>query len=210
MDALNYFANRFNLDLNQKSPIEILEINRPIMAECLSDLEFNLGAEVGVAKGDHAKILCEANPNLHLYCIDAWEHYKHYEDYLTTRLNYFYDEAVKTLSNYDTEIIRKYSMDAVKDFKDESLDFVYIDGAHDFKNVAMDVTEWYYKVKPGGILYGHDFKRSKNPRLKQHVVDAIQAYTYAWGINPWFVLGTQGRNDGQFREGTREWMIIKS
>ena len=65
-------------------------------------------------------------------------------------------------------------------------------------------------MRTGGIVFGHDFKRSTNPRLTQHVVDVVQAYTYAHQIRPWFVLGMKGRNDGEFREGTRSWMWVKA
>jgi predicted O-methyltransferase YrrM len=208
-DTLEYIAQKFELDLSKKSPIEILKINRKIMAQTLSELNFNLGVEVGTARGEHAKILCENNPNLKLYCVDAWQGYKGYTDYTIDRLDYFYKEAQKTLGNYNCELIRKFSMDAVNDFEDNSLDFVYLDGAHDFKNVAMDIWEWIKKVKVGGILYGHDFKRSSNPRLQQHVKDVVPAYCYALGINPWFVLGTKGRNNGEYQEGTQSWMWVK-
>lgn len=210
MNTLDYIAKKFELDLTQKPPIEILKINRKIMAETLAELNFNLGVEVGVAKGDHAEILCKANPNLKLFGVDAWQHYPGYLDYMSERLNWFHKEAIKKLELYNCELIQKFSMDAVNDFEDDSLDFVYIDGAHDFKNVALDICEWIKKVKPNGILYGHDFKRSTNPRLKQHVQDVVSAYAYALGIKPWFVLGTKGRNDGEYREGTRSWLFVKN
>jgi hypothetical protein len=181
------------------------------MAETLAELDFNFGAEIGVAKADHAEILCKANPNLHLYGIDAWAKYHGYKDYLQDRLNFFEKEARRKMEPYDFTIIKKYSMEALEDFEDGSLDFVYIDGAHDFKNVAMDVCEWSKKVRKGGIVYGHDFKR--RPHIEGgyecHVVDVIQAYMYSHEIKPWFVLGETGHNDGMYREGTRAWMYIR-
>lgn len=42
-------------------------------------------------------------------------------------------------------------------FRDASLDFVYLDASHDYANVAQDLRVWYPKVKPGGVLAGHDF-----------------------------------------------------
>ena len=53
--------------------------------------------------------------------------------------------------------IRKTSMEAVKDFEDESLDAVYIDAAHEEEFVREDIREWRKKLKPGGLLCGHDF-----------------------------------------------------
>lgn len=39
----------------------------------------------------------------------------------------------------------------------ESLDFVYLDGSHQHKAVERDLGAWYRKVKPGGLLAGHDY-----------------------------------------------------
>ena len=48
-------------------------------------------------------------------------------------------------------------MDAVKFFDDKSLDFVYIDGNHEYSYVMEDLIFWFEKVKINGIMAGHDF-----------------------------------------------------
>jgi hypothetical protein len=48
------------------------------------------------------------------------------------------------------------SVEAARRFPDESLDFVMIDGAHDYKSVCADVRAWLPKVKRGGLLAGDD------------------------------------------------------
>lgn len=208
METLDYIAQKFQVNIAARPPVEILKINRKIMAETLCELGFKVGAEIGVAKGEHSVLLCQNIPDLKLYCIDAWEHYQGYRDYLTARLNFFYEETQKVLAPYNCVIIKKFSMDAVKDFEDRSLDFVYIDAAHDFRHVVDDIDDWSKKVKKGGIIYGHDYKRSKNPRLRQEVIDAVNGYTYANHIRPWFLLGERGAYDRQYREGTRSWMWV--
>ena len=210
MNTLNYIVQKFGLDLNLRSPIPIPKINRTIMARTLAELDFTVGAEIGVASGLHAETLCNHNSNLHLYCVDAWTRWPGYIDYTGGRLQTFKKEALERLEPYHCTIIEKLSMEAVKEFADGSLDFVYIDGAHDFQSVVNDVCEWTKKVRPGGIIYGHDFKRSTNPRVTQHVKDAIPAYCYSHRINPWFVLGERGHHDGQYREGTQSWMFVKA
>ncbi len=53
--------------------------------------------------------------------------------------------------------IRKTSVEASKDFADQSLDAVYIDAEHDEDSVREDIKTWRRKIKPGGILSGHDY-----------------------------------------------------
>jgi predicted O-methyltransferase YrrM len=53
--------------------------------------------------------------------------------------------------------IKNFSTEACKDFEDNSLDAVYIDGEHDFESVQSDIKIWSKKIKSGGVLCGHDF-----------------------------------------------------
>lgn len=39
----------------------------------------------------------------------------------------------------------------------ESLDFVYLDGDHEYSAVMADLEAWWPLVKPGGIIAGHDW-----------------------------------------------------
>lgn len=48
------------------------------------------------------------------------------------------------------------STEAARTRLDETLDVVFIDAAHNEKAVTEDVSAWYPKVKPGGIICGHD------------------------------------------------------
>jgi hypothetical protein len=207
--TLDFISRKFDLDLHRKSPIVIEKINREIMAQVLCELGSKTGVEVGVAQGEHAEILCKHNPDLRLYCVDPWTGYRGYRDYLGSTLNRFYGETKQRLAPYKCVLMKKFSMEAVKDFSDGYLDFVYIDGAHDFKSVAEDIYDWSPKVRTGGIVFGHDFKRDVNPQVLHHVQDVVGAYMYALGVNPWFVLGQAGKADGLYREGTRSWMYVR-
>ena len=42
-------------------------------------------------------------------------------------------------------------------FEDNSLDLVWIDASHEYEFVSKDIEMWYKKIKPGGILSGHDW-----------------------------------------------------
>lgn len=56
----------------------------------------------------------------------------------------------------DVLLIKDYASNVKERFKDESIDFVYIDGSHKYKNVVKDIENYFPKVKVGGIFGGHD------------------------------------------------------
>lgn len=64
--------------------------------------------------------------------------------------------------------IKKTSIEAAKDFPDQSLDAVYIDAEHDEESVRSDIRAWRPKIKRGGFLCGHDFIL---PHLKRILVE---------------------------------------
>ena len=111
---------------------------------------------------------------------------------------------------YDFTLIKKTSMEALSDFADDRLDFVYIDGNHSFKFVAEDIFEWSKKVKPGGVISGHDYVRMRNwDRHHVHVVYVLGGYTRAFHIDNWYVIGSQAKVEGQKRDRYRSWFWIK-
>lgn len=52
--------------------------------------------------------------------------------------------------------IRSTSVEAAASYPDASLDAVFLDGAHDTPSVLADCAAWWPKVRPGGVLAGHD------------------------------------------------------
>jgi hypothetical protein len=53
--------------------------------------------------------------------------------------------------------LRMFSTQAVKLFSDASIDFCFIDAAHDYASVKADLAAWFPKVRQGGIIGGDDF-----------------------------------------------------
>lgn len=214
MDTLKYIVEKFNLDISRvgNAHVDIPGQMRDMLPGLFKELGFTNGAEVGVFKGDFAEKLCQGNPDLTLNCIDPWECIDGYDDYSSESLARAYNDTIDKLAKYDCNIIKKTSMDAVKDFEDESLDFVYLDGAHDFKNVAMDLCEWIKKIRVGGILSGHDYRRyvmTRGEIEKKHVVEALSGFTVAYHMGPWFVLGLR-EDPRTLRDKERSWIIVKT
>lgn len=109
--------------------------------------------ELGVAEGAYSRSIL-SNPKVEtLFSIDRWAGDRGHDDaqYCIARYN---------LSGFAgrSRIIREDFSDAVKRFHDGCFDFVYVDGyAHDGQCDGRTLREWWPKVKPGGILAGHDY-----------------------------------------------------
>jgi hypothetical protein len=209
MKTLDYLVKKFKIDVKTTSPIEIANVGRDNLADWLHELNFKTGVEVGVAAGAYSEIICKANPQMTIYGVDAWKPYKGYSDYTQKRtLNKLYREAQSRLKNYPNyKLIKKFSLEALPRFKNNSLDFVYIDANHQDPFVTQDITRWYKKVKPGGILAGHDYVFSR--AVSFDVVTAIKRFTTSQNLEPWFVLGTWKRLPGIVRDDSRTWLLVK-
>lgn len=143
------------------------------------------GAEIGVERGAFSEVLCTGVPGLHLTAIDAWTAYPGYREHVTqAKLDGFYAETVTRLTPYGATILRGFSTLVADAYEPASLDFVYIDANHTLPQVIADLAAWAPKVRSGGIIAGHDYGRAS----VGHVREAVDAWTAAYRIRPWFVL----------------------
>lgn len=210
MNTLNHIVQKFNLDLNQRMPVEIRDFDREGLAQLFGELGFKLGVEVGVRDGGYSETLMESIPGVAVYGVDPYEPHEGYRDH--TRKSTFEGfelEAHQKLDRYiNYKFIRAYSSEAVEEFRDNELDFVYIDGDHSFYEATFDIEKWSKKVRSGGIISGDDyFKHKGNARI--HVYQVVNAYTDAWKISPWFVVGSKEIVPGEKRDHGRSWFWVK-
>jgi len=155
-------------------------------------LGFTKGAEIGVAEGRFAESMFKAIPNLELWCVDIWWPYRGNRwSGSKERNEHHFKAATERLANYNSHIMKEMSMDAVRKFKDRSLDFVFIDANHAFDYTMMDLIKWTKKVRIGGIVSGDDYYPfTKGKQSFAGVVEAVDAYTKAHDIK--FELTTPG------------------
>lgn len=132
--------------------------------------------EVGSWKGRSAAFMgvdiLNSNKCIQFDCVDTWlgseEHLKDggrlgggtkEGNNIQKDENWLFNEFRKNTLPISTYInpIRKLSLEASQLYQDRSLDFVFLDAAHDYKNVKEDILSWYPKVKVGGWLAGHDY-----------------------------------------------------
>ena len=105
-----------------------------------------------------------------LHCVDLWDPYWEITDKQKIEFAEFsFDRMIKNYENVYK--VKKSSFEASKDFKDGSLDLVYIDAAHDYDSVKQDILTWLPKIKKGGFIAGHDYRYDPNIGVYEAVND---------------------------------------
>lgn len=199
------------LRVGAESVIEIANVGRGDLADFMTK-DAKRGAEIGVAYGYYSQRIMQANPELEMYGVDSYLSYEGYKDYaLKATLNALEDSAHSLLDKYPNyHFIKKFSMEALDQFPDEYLDFVYIDANHDDPWVTEDITEWAKKVKKGGVVAGHDYGRVRSIDDRYRVLQAVNRYAkendiqlIIWGLNSKI-------NRTLIRDTIRSWSFIKT
>ena len=183
----------------QGAPAIIEDCLRSELPQFLAETGRMTGAEIGVYKGAFSELFCKAG--LNTYSIDPWMAYDGAgrTPKLQERQDFIFGHTQRLLAPYpNSTIVRKTSMEALADFEDGSLDWVYIDGNHIFRYVAEDIFEWSRKVRPGGIVSGHDYFNTPPhwSNLLCHVRVVVDAYARLFHIGNWWLFGKQRLRQG--------------
>lgn len=98
------------------------------------------------------------------------------EDMISLRENYL--ENTKHIQ--DCTLLELPSSAAVELFDDLSIDILYIDGCHEYESVKADFISYHDKVKPGGVISGHDYWDDVNdwPGVRNAVDEMLEKYSY--------------------------------
>jgi hypothetical protein len=135
------------------------------------------GVEVGVYYGQFAEHILRNWPGK-LVGVDPYICYPK-EEWLDgcalVDLEEAMGQAVDTLNKFGERfrLIRKPSVEAATQFENDSLDFCYLDGNHDYKHVSEDLRAWWPKVKSGGVLGGHDWGTRNDDAQRCDVKGAV-------------------------------------
>ena len=187
--------------------VEIPGAVRNDFPEFFKEMGYKVGVEIGTYTGLYTRILC--SHGLKIYTVDPWLIYPGFlglRHSSQERQERSFEKAKSRLAKYkNCTIIRKTSMEAVKDFEDESIDFVYIDGNHGFKYFTEDLWEWSKKIKKGGIISGHDYRNDDIQAFVCDVKHVLDGYIKAAKIPKWYILGKEGEGDRD-----RSWFFLKT
>jgi predicted O-methyltransferase YrrM len=141
-------------------------------------------AEVGVYQGtSFAYLMVEvinSGKDIEVWGIDGWPF-----DW-NNILQRFLDNMKPVEGKF--KYIQGNSWESAERFQDKSLDFVFIDADHDYDSVRKDIAAYLPKVKPGGVISGHDYnnvweglRRAVDERFGDRVIANPKEST--WMVN---------------------------
>lgn len=159
---------------------DFADLYSQMVQEAASDAKF---VEVGSLLGRSSCFLgveiVNSGKNISVDFIDPWFKYDEdaqYADKVPDRKAYItFLNNIGKVEGLQHRAIRLESKEASTIYADESLDFVFIDGDHSYNAVMEDLKAWYHKVKPGGVIAGHDY-------WFHEVSDAVQNFFKEIGV----------------------------
>ncbi len=120
------------------------------------------GVEVGVFAGDFSLSILKHWRGEKLLLVDPWcrqppREYQDEHNVAQPQFDALFSSVPLRLSKDAGryEIMRAFSHEAAQYFADESVDFVYIDANHSYRNVRQDLRDWYPKLKLNGLMAGN-------------------------------------------------------
>ncbi len=119
--------------------------------------------EIGVWGGRSLSVICQAmRQDCEVYAVDPWDR----SQYLASQISRFGDEDIRAMFDdnmrkfgFKPNVLQMTSEDAAQQFDDNSIDLVHIDAKHGKKHVAHDCFIWWPKLKPDGVIIGHDWEQ---------------------------------------------------
>lgn len=139
--------------------------------------------EIGSYEGRSATWLAEnilTHPDSRIYCIDPWMSMENFPfDYVCAEARFDHNKSV--CQNGDRIIKMRGTLATLhQDYLPDNLDFIYIDGSHEARDVMTDFVLAFPLLKPGGILIFDDYNWDEYPQ-HEYPKAAIDFITHAWG-----------------------------
>lgn len=130
--------------------------------------------EIGSHMGESTMLFASSNIFNKIYTIDP-----HIGDEIFNKTyGYSWDDIKKQFelnTRYfnNISLISDYSFNVADRFDDNSIDFIYLDGAHDYESVKRDLQLYLPKLKDGGIIGGHDYNPNHWPDVCKAVTEVV-------------------------------------
>jgi hypothetical protein len=136
-----------------------------------------LVAEVGAYTGEATVLLSLVAQRV--WAIDLWAE-PEIERQFDLRI------APYVRAGVEIEKLRLSSIQAAAGFPDKLFDLVYVDADHEYASVREDLVAWKPKVRPGGLIGGHDY-RTTWPGVDRAVEEILGPPKQLFADSSWLV-----------------------
>ena len=83
--------------------------------------------------------------------------------------------ALAPIASVLDQVHQAVSWEAASAYADRSIDLVFLDAGHEYMELQQDIAAWRPKLKPEGILAGHDFTW-EYPGIIRAVIEAFDRF----------------------------------
>lgn len=147
--------------------------------------------EVGVWLGQSAIFMAsqiaKSGKDIQFFAVDPWNRMDFYQNNFQKHLAHVHSRGGSPRAAFNRNVqesglghlihpVQMNSIDFARTLEDRSVDFAFLDGDHTFLGLLADLRAWWPKIKPGGYLAGHDYKRWRYPGVR-------------WAVNLFFRCG---------------------
>lgn len=138
-------------------------------------------AELGVDQGGFSEKILKINQPKTLHLVDLWGT----ERYHLGKRREVEEKFAQEIKKGEVNIHIGYSTEVVEKFDKDTFDWIYIDTNHSYATTKQELELWSSKVKPDGIIAGHDYIIGNwNGMVRYGVIEAVHEFclNYNWEI----------------------------
>ena len=137
-----------------------------VISHLIKKFQLKKIVEIGLWKGATARHVLSERGDLEYVGVDAYrvQPNNESETYETGENGHEWNHSkmIADMESFESNtpnftFMHMMSAEASKKFDDASIDLIFIDGDHSYEGCHGDIEAWWPKIRPGGIMMGHDY-----------------------------------------------------
>jgi predicted O-methyltransferase YrrM len=176
------------------------ELYTVMVAKAPREAQFvEVGSWLGRSAALMAVEIVNSKKSINFVCIDPWldggpdlKDTKYYKDLKKPVYDTFM-ENIRPVRHVVTAL-RMTSLEGAAKFADGEIDFLMLDGDHNYEAINADIEAWLPKMKPGGVMSGDDYlwpgvQRAADEQFGARLKPVIKkaAHDYRKSVAYWWV-----------------------